>query len=139
MQALSTATEHAVLDCSMSELNNHCYCCPRVTCTTQAAQAESVSVCERISLMGSVGDDHKCPLCGRVGNGGYAVDWLSIGPICTGTKFASNCLQKVVAPHNLRPNEIVAKALKNVLCHQFQKRYPSLILELVIVPWLICD
>ena len=54
--------------------------------------------------------DYKCPLCGRVGNGGYDVDWLSIGPICTGTKLASNCLEKVVAPHNLRPKEIVAKA-----------------------------
>ena len=36
--------------------------------------------------MGSVGKYYKCPLCGRVGNGGYALDGVSesIGPICTG-------------------------------------------------------
>ena len=35
--------------------------------------------------MGSVDEDYRCPLCGRVGNGGYAIDGMceSIGPICT--------------------------------------------------------
>ena len=33
--------------------------------------------------MGSVSDSYRCPLCGRTGNGGYHVDGLGIGPICT--------------------------------------------------------
>ena len=32
--------------------------------------------------MGSVSDDYVCPWCGRVGNGGYAPDWVGY-PICT--------------------------------------------------------
>ncbi len=32
--------------------------------------------------MGSVGDDYKCPWCGRIGNGGYAADGIGY-PICT--------------------------------------------------------
>ena len=87
--------------------------------------------------MGSVAENYKCPLCGRVGNGGYDVDGLSIGPICTGAKFANSCLDKVSGPHYLSPQKIVGKALEKVLCHHFQKRYPMLILEVMIVPWLI--
>ena len=41
--------------------------------------------------MGSVGDNYKCPWCGRVGNGGYAPDWLGY-PICTNSEYA--CLWK---------------------------------------------
>ena len=41
--------------------------------------------------MGSVGDNYKCPWCGRVGNGGYAPDWLGY-PICTDSENA--CLWK---------------------------------------------
>ena len=33
--------------------------------------------------MGSVSDSYRCPLCGRTGKGGYHVDGLGIGPICT--------------------------------------------------------
>ena len=32
--------------------------------------------------MGSVGEDYRCPWCGRVGAGGYAPDWVGY-PICT--------------------------------------------------------
>ena len=87
--------------------------------------------------MGSVAENYKCPLCGRVGNGGYDVDGLSIGPICTGAKFANNCLDKVSGPHYLSPQTIVGKALEKVLCQYFQKKYPMLIWEIMIVPWLI--
>jgi hypothetical protein len=43
--------------------------------------------------MGSVGDNYKCPWCGRVGNGGYAPDWVGY-PICTFGEYA--CLWKEV-------------------------------------------
>jgi hypothetical protein len=32
--------------------------------------------------MGSVGPAFRCPWCGRIGNGGYAADWIGY-PICT--------------------------------------------------------
>ena len=38
--------------------------------------------------MGSVSDSYRCPLCGRTGNGGYHVDGLGIGPICTDGDYA---------------------------------------------------
>ena len=37
--------------------------------------------------MGSVGDNYVCPWCGRVGNGGYAPDWVCY-PICTEGQFS---------------------------------------------------
>ena len=33
--------------------------------------------------MGSVGDDYRCPTCGRVGNGGYVLDWGPPFAVCT--------------------------------------------------------
>ena len=41
--------------------------------------------------MGSVSDSYRCPLCGRKGMGGYHVDRLGMGPICTEGNYA--CLQ----------------------------------------------
>ena len=37
--------------------------------------------------MGSVDVDYTCPWCGRVGNGGYAPDWVG-DPICTEGRFS---------------------------------------------------
>ena len=37
--------------------------------------------------MGSVDVDYTCPWCGRVGNGGYAPDWVGY-PICTEGRFS---------------------------------------------------
>ena len=42
--------------------------------------------------IGSVGDDYRCPLCGRVGNGGYAVDVIGY-TICTEGPYS--CLDKM--------------------------------------------
>ena len=54
--------------------------------------------------MGSVSDDYRCPWCGRIGNGGYALD--SVGyPICTGGAFA--CLWRLIASGNLTPRQII--------------------------------
>ena len=38
--------------------------------------------------MGSVSDSYRCPLCGRKGMGGYHLDGLGIGPICTEGDYA---------------------------------------------------
>mgnify|MGYP003319566859 CR=1 FL=1 len=43
-------------------------------------------------VMGSVGPNHLCPSCGKVGRGGYAVDGLFFGPICTNGPH--NCLDR---------------------------------------------
>ena len=43
--------------------------------------------------MGSVSDTYRCPLCGRKGRGGYHLDGLGIGPICTEGDYA--CLRGV--------------------------------------------
>lgn len=51
-----------------------------------ARRCLSILPSERLScLMGSVGDGFRCPLCGRVDNGGYAPDGLGY-PICTGVE-----------------------------------------------------
>ena len=50
--------------------------------------------------MGSVGDDHQCRVCGRVGNGGYVVDGFSrFGPICTETE--DSCLAQMLGPQDV--------------------------------------
>ena len=41
--------------------------------------------------MGSVSDNYRCPLCGRTCMGGYHVDCLGMGPICTEGDYA--CLE----------------------------------------------
>ena len=38
--------------------------------------------------MGSVADDYLCPWCGRRGNGGYAMDGVDAGPICTDGNYS---------------------------------------------------
>ena len=40
--------------------------------------------------MGSVGQNYKCPWCGRVDNGGYTADWGPPYPICS--EGAYGCL-----------------------------------------------
>jgi len=42
--------------------------------------------------MGSVDDNYKCPLCGRRGNGGYAMDGIDY-PICTEGDYSCLGLQ----------------------------------------------
>ena len=82
--------------------------------------------------MGSVGANYKCPLCGRVGNGGYALDGCNIGPICTGVKFQYNCLDRVL--HGAAPEQCIGNALEQILGGQLNGKYPGL--AMLVVPWL---
>ena len=61
--------------------------------------------------MGSVDRDYKCPLCGRVGNGGYLVDGMSY-PVCTDGDYS--CLWHQFYDKGLSPAQIVANALQKV-------------------------
>ena len=61
--------------------------------------------------MGSVGDSYRCPLCGRKGHGGCAIE--SVGyPICT--VGANSCLSKI-NHHGSNPCDIVGAALRCIL------------------------
>ena len=44
--------------------------------------------------MGSVGPDYVCLVCGRTGKGGYHVDGINTGPICT--QGATSCLNSLL-------------------------------------------
>ena len=61
--------------------------------------------------MGSVGENYKCPLCGRVGNGGYSMDGIGF-PICTEGDYS--CLWYQVIEKGLWPGNIVANALQKI-------------------------
>ena len=76
--------------------------------------------------MGSVGDDFKCPWCGRVGNGGHVLDPPPY-PICTGlvrvsvgypmgTRLAPSCLDKVVNGYSRE--KVLLDALKAIMQEQ---------------------
>ena len=74
--------------------------------------------------MGSVDETYKCPLCGRIGNGGYVMDGEGIGPICTDVNNRYNCLSRLI--DGATPNDIVGEALKKVLVNDFRMAYPGL-------------
>ena len=84
--------------------------------------------------MGSVSDSYKCPLCGRIGNGGYHLDGTHVGPICTGAHsdlpVRLSCLDKVT--DGTRCNEIVEDALVDVFCGRLRFEMARL-----VVPWLL--
>ena len=79
--------------------------------------------------MGSVGPDFKCPWCGRVNNGGYALD--SVGyPLCVGGSHG--CVDYQVMKQNLTTRrQYQTRALEVVLTirrpHQQSdySRYPK--------------
>ena len=66
--------------------------------------------------MGSVSDDYRCPWCGRIGNGGYALDY----PICTGGDFA--CLSRVTANRNLTPRRVIGDQLVPIFRSRHQNK-----------------
>ena len=79
---------------------------------------------------------HKCPLCGRVGNGGYALDGWNVGLICTGESVRYNCLSRLT--NYTTPNQIVGEALEKVLGGELNMKYPCL--ALLVAPWVVnCD
>ena len=61
--------------------------------------------------MGSVPDDYKCPLCGRVGNGGYCLDGVGF-PICTEGDFS--CLWFQIQHHGFQPEQIIGNAIQKI-------------------------
>ena len=60
--------------------------------------------------MGSVPDDHRCRVCGRVGNGGYLMDgYFRYGPICTGEISRHSCLWQLLGPICPQPLQFVMR------------------------------
>ena len=76
----------------------------------RSSAAPDFSTCfsNQNSSMGSVGPNYRCPLCGRVGNGGYAPDGIDF-PICTEGDFSCLWFQTGTA------RDIIAKALGKIL------------------------
>ena len=68
--------------------------------------------------MGSVGNDYRCPLCGRTGMGGYSMDGIYF-PVCTAGTY--NCIDKISG--GSRPTEIVADALFAILGKKMRFSY----------------
>ena len=66
--------------------------------------------------MGSVSEQYRCPLCGRTGMGGYHVDGLGIGPICTVGDYA--CLGGLVDDKWVSVDDFRAQALDIVFCRR---------------------
>ena len=66
--------------------------------------------------MGSVSEQYRCPLCGRTGMGGYHVDGLGIGPICTAGDYA--CLDGLVDDKWVSVDDFRAQALDIVFCRR---------------------
>ena len=66
--------------------------------------------------MGSVSEQYRCPLCGRKGMGGYHVDGLGIGPICTAGDYA--CLDGLVDEKWVSVDDFRAQALDIVFCRR---------------------
>ena len=91
--------------------------------------------------MATVGENHKCPLCGRIGNGSYAIgkwnwqlvvmDGVDVGPICTGVNNRYSCLSRVI--DGATPNDIVGSALEKVLGNDFNKAYPGV--AMLVAAW----
>ena len=71
--------------------------------------------------MGSVGPDHRCRVCGRVGHGGYVVDGLfRFGPICT--KMRDSCLDRLLGPQTVEELDVV-------LCRKLPTHLLSMIID----------
>ena len=71
--------------------------------------------------MGSVSGDYKCPLCGRKGNGGYAVDGLLCGPICTEGNYSCLRFQLCDQPYHRSAEDIVGTALYKLVKEKLPK------------------
>ena len=79
--------------------------------------------------MGTVGEDHKCPLCGRKGHGGYHVDGMDCGPVCTvSTARSPSCLDKM---DHAWPEQIMGQAIKAMFSRAPKLQLPDVALELV--------
>ena len=76
--------------------------------------------------MGSVGPSYKCPLCGRTGNGGYALDGIDF-PICIGFEDSDwSCLwDDVLKPSWTDITHRHVLALRGVVLLPHQQRHPT--------------
>ena len=77
--------------------------------------------------MGSVGPNYKCPLCGRMGNGGYAVETFPF-PICTEGDFS--CLWFQLVERRREPRDIIANALGRIL-DKMRQKFPPMIIPII--------
>ena len=67
--------------------------------------------------MGSVGEDYRCPLCGREGAGGYAPDGLNY-PICTEGQYS--CLWHKFVAEGFLGSDVVALSLQRAVAPKHQ-------------------
>ncbi len=80
--------------------------------------------------MGSVHDDYKCPLCGRIGNGGYALDGINF-PICTEGNYS--CLWYQFMENRVRaPKEVIGRGLGIVLRPKRPQLHPEMLEAIVM-------
>ena len=82
--------------------------------------------------MGSVADDYRCPWCGRVGDGGYALDGLEGGPMCTEGEYSCLHFQALGRGYGLaefRVRQLQAMFPPNHMWAQF---VPGNVWELVV-------
>ena len=86
--------------------------------------------------MGSVGDNHRCPLCGRQGNGGYHVDGWNCGPVCTGEQIEPGCLWRA-SFSGLSAEEILVISLDKVMCGRFRQWCPPETAQENVVAFLL--
>ena len=80
--------------------------------------------------MGSVGKDFKCPLCGRKDHGGYAIDGVDCGPVCSELTALGNpsCMDKL---DEAEPEHIVGQAINALFARAPKLQLPPNTLELV--------
>ena len=86
--------------------------------------------------MGSVGKDFKCPLCGRKGHGGYAIDGVDCGPVCSErTALGSpSCMDKLDEAERsvcTGPQLLVGQAINALFARAPKLQLPPDTLELV--------
>ena len=79
----------------------------------------------RCVTMGSVGADYRCPWCGRVGAGGYAMDPIGY-PICVEGPFS--CVWWQVVHRQLDAETFRAQQLGGILGRDVALRIPDLAL-----------
>ena len=68
--------------------------------------------------MGSVGDNYRCPWCGRTGMGGYSPDRIGV-PLCTEGDYS--CLWFTLCGRNCVEADLKHAALKKIfMSHKYK-------------------
>ena len=88
--------------------------------------------------MGSVGDNYRCPWCGRKGMGGYSPDRIGV-PLCTEGDYS--CLWFTLGERNWMEADLKHGALKNIfLAHKY--KHPLTIVDCIlgnVASFLACE